>query len=220
MRDWPRRIVPRYQRAVFLDRDGTLNRDTHYPHRIEELFIDAAVLQGLRFLARLPLHIIVVSNQAGIAKALFTEPEMSAFNAELRRRLESVGGRIDAFYFCPHLESRDLPPGSPVCRCSKPNPGMLEEAAADFHLDLPSCFMIGDKKSDVAAGQAVGATTILLTTGKAGRDEYILSRPPDVTHANLYQALEWVEEQLGTAARLKHVNTNSFRSVPPHSPAH
>lgn len=201
MRDWPKAVVPTYRSAVFLDRDGTLNEDTHYPHHLEELQIPPHVLPGMRELATLPVQIIVVSNQAGIAKGLFTVAEMSDFNEELRRRIIAEAGRIDGFYYCPHLEPADLPPGVAACSCSKPNPGLLLEAAEDFDLELENCFLIGDKNSDVAAGQAAGAISILVRTGKAGRDGYRLARPPDANVANLQDAARYVGERLSATVR-------------------
>ncbi len=111
MRDWPKRVVPHNRVAVFLDRDGTINVDTHYPYRVSELEFLPGVLSALNALAALPVDIIVVSNQAGIALGMYTLDAMAAFNAELRRRVAESGGRIDAFYYCPHLERKNLRPG-------------------------------------------------------------------------------------------------------------
>ncbi|REJ92597.1 MAG: HAD family hydrolase [Planctomycetota bacterium] len=198
MRDWPEQVTRRHHAAVFLDRDGTINVDTHFPHRIDELAFENRALEGLARLAPLPLHIIVVSNQAGIARGLFTVDDMSAFNQEILRQVQEVEGRIDALYYCPHPERKDLPHGAQPCRCSKPNPGMLEEAAADFGLDLKQCFLIGDKNSDIAAAQAVGATPVLLETGKAGGDECELVRPPSARLPDLSAAAAWVHSRFET----------------------
>lgn len=181
---------------MFLDRDGTINTDTHFPHRIEGLEFLPDAIKGLRVLAGLPLHIIVVSNQAGIALGIFTHEEMSQFNAELRSRVEASGSRIDAFYFCPHLEPKHLKPGMIPCDCSKPAPGMLYEAARDFELDLSRSFLIGDKSSDIGAGEAAGCMTILLQTGKAGREEGALPVHPTHTAADLYEAALLVKGHL------------------------
>lgn len=129
-----------------------------------------------------------MSNQAGIALGLFTREQMSQFNAELRSRVLAIGGRIDAFYYCPHLEPKDLKPGSVPCECSKPAPGMLLEAAADFDIDLASSFVVGDKSSDVAAGQAAGCVTILVRTGQAGREAGAVPVQPTHRAADLYEA--------------------------------
>ncbi len=178
MRDWPSITKPKYRRAVFLDRDGTINLDTHYPHMVSELKLIPNALEAIRILADLPLDVIVASNQAGIALGHFTQNDMSLFNAALRLRVVQAGGRIDAFYFCPYLEARNLPPGTIAHECSKPSPGMLLEAAKDFELDLTRCFLVGDKTSDIAAGDKVGCFTILVDTGKAGKEEGALPVTP------------------------------------------
>lgn len=196
MRDWPPKPNPRYRRAVFLDRDGTINVDTHFPYRIDSLEFIPKAIDGLRLLAKLPLDIIIVSNQAGIALGIFTREQMSQFNAELRSRVEHAGGRIDAFYFCPHREIKHLPPGVPSCACSKPSPGMLLEAAEDFKPDLSKSFLIGDKTSDIAAGEGVGCVTILVKTGKAGKEEGALAVKPKFFVENLYDAAFIVQSYL------------------------
>ncbi len=188
MRDWPPKPNPRYQRAVFLDRDGTINVDIHFPHQIESLEFIPKAIDGLRLLAAFPLHIISVSNQAGIALGIFTREQMSQFNTELRSRIEHAEGRIDAFYFCPHRETKHLPRGVSPCACSKPSPGMLLEAAKDFELDLSRSFLIGDRSSDIAAGESAGCVTILVKTGKAGKEEGAMPIQPKYVAENLYDA--------------------------------
>lgn len=189
MRDWPiGEIVPRWGRAVFLDRDGTLNKDTHFPYRVTDLEFEQNALKGLSIIAALPFEIIVVSNQAGIALGYFTRQQMSEFNATLRSEVDAAGGRIDAFYYCPHLEPRHLKPGQVPCHCSKPAPGMLIEAAKEFEIDLGTSFLIGDKSSDIAAGKAVGCVTILVNTGKAGREEAALEVQPSHIAVDLLEA--------------------------------
>lgn len=196
MRDWPPKLNPQYGRAVFLDRDGTINIDTHFPHQVQSLKFIPKAIDGLRLLAVLPLQIIVVSNQAGIALGIFTREQMSQFNAELRSIVEHAGAYIDAFYFCPHLEAKHLPPGVSPCECSKPSPGMLLEAAKEFKLDLSRSFVIGDKTSDIAAGESVGCVTILLETGKAGREEGALPIEPNHFVKNLCEAALVIQSYL------------------------
>jgi D-glycero-D-manno-heptose 1,7-bisphosphate phosphatase len=189
LRDWPiGEVRPRWRRAVFLDRDGTINRDTHFPHRKEELEFEKNALDGLKIIADLPLEIIVVANQAGIALGYFSRQQMSDFNATLRSRIEAAGARIDAFYYCPHLEPKHLKPGQILCECSKPAPGMLIEAAREFDIDCGRSFLIGDKSSDIAAGNAVGCITILVRTGKAGQEESALNVQPSHVAVDLGEA--------------------------------
>lgn len=196
MRDWPETPSRRFTSAVFLDRDGTITEDTHYTHRLEDLAFIHESLEGLKRLSILPLHIIVVSNQAGIALGMYSRPQMSAFNAALRNAVFQSGGRIDAFYYCPDKEPKDLSAGEPPSECAKPAPGLLLEAASDFGLRLDQCFMVGDKTSDIAAGQAVGCFTILLQTGKAGRGEPEIDAVPNARSASLLRAAELLEARV------------------------
>jgi D-glycero-D-manno-heptose 1,7-bisphosphate phosphatase len=178
---------------VFLDRDGTINEDTDYPHKPSELALIPNTLHGLKILAHLQAHIIVVSNQAGIALGYFKESDLIQFNEALRERVSDAGGRIDAFYFCPELDDESLPKDHERAWCCKPSPGMLIEAAADFGLSLGGSFMVGDKNSDVGAGLAAGCTTILLRTGKAGSDPIRNLAQPNHECANLLEAARLIE---------------------------
>jgi histidinol-phosphate phosphatase family protein len=198
MRDWPLENEPRIRRhrAIFLDRDGTINEDTHYPHDVEDLKFVPKSLEGLELIARLPFDIIVVSNQAGIALGYFTTAQMSEFNTEIRKRVAQAKGRIDAFYYCPSLEAKNLQPGAPIDECSKPSPGMLLEAANDFDLDLSESFMIGDTTLDIAAGNRVGCRTILVHTGRAGKEEEPLPVEPTHHAKNLYDAALIIQSYL------------------------
>ncbi len=188
MRDWPNQVEPRYNRAIFLDRDGTINVDTHYPHEDKKLALIPNAIEGIRLLSELPVHLIVISNQAGIPLGIFTQEQMSAFNQALRSRVVEAGGHFDAFYFSPYLEKKNLPPGVDPHPSSKPSPGMLLEAAQDFSLDLKKCFVVGDKTSDILAGKRVNCATILVLTGKAGEEEGATSVEPDYVENDLYGA--------------------------------
>ncbi len=182
---------------MFLDRDGTINLDSHYPAGRDALELLPNSLAGLRILSALPLDIIVVTNQAGISLGRFTREQMSEFNAVLRSFVEVSGARIDAFYFCPHLEAKDLKPGASPCECSKPAPGMLWEAEKDFDLNLRASYIIGDKSSDIATGQAVGCMSILVETGKSGREEGALAVVPDRFVPDLLAAALVIKGALG-----------------------
>jgi histidinol-phosphate phosphatase family domain/HAD-superfamily hydrolase, subfamily IIIA len=197
MRDWPIRVVSRFPIAVFLDRDGTINVDTHYPFRLDDLELLPCALSALNALAALPVQIIVVSNQAGIALGMYTHEEMATFNAELRRRVVLAGGRIDAFYYCPHLERKNLGLTEQPCPCSKPAPGMLLEAAADFGLDLSRSMIAGDKPSDVEAGIAAGCYTILVASKRL-----VLATSPDYVVSDLSALIPIVHGLVDRRARL------------------
>ncbi|HUA57910.1 MAG TPA: HAD family hydrolase [Verrucomicrobiae bacterium] len=144
------------RRAVFFDRDGTLMEEVNYcsdPALVKVFPGVAAALDDLRA-AR--FAIVVVTNQSGIGRGLFTDEQYQAVHAEFLRQIGA--GRIDASYYCP-----DAPGAPSVCR--KPEPGMLLEAARDLALDLKSCWMVGDKAADIECGHRVGARTVLVRTG-------------------------------------------------------
>jgi D-glycero-D-manno-heptose 1,7-bisphosphate phosphatase len=149
--------IPALIPAVFLDRDGVLNRDVGYPHREEELELIPGAAEAVRLLNRHGFFTVIVTNQSGVARGMFGVEEMDAFNALLVRRLQVRGAVIGAVYACPYhdeaVEDRWRHPDHPD---RKPNPGMILRAAADHHLDLTRSFMIGDKPSDMEAARRAG----------------------------------------------------------------
>lgn len=153
-------------KAIFLDRDGTINEDKGYAYKIEDMeFVNSAV-QGLQRIKKLGYKLIIVTNQAGIAKGKFTEEDYFAFRDELQRRLNKEGINIDAEYFCPHHTEGTIEKYKIICNCRKPKSGMLEQAAKDFNLDLKKCWMIGDTELDILTGKNVRCRTIQVFTGK------------------------------------------------------
>lgn len=198
MRELPSVPKPAHKRAVFLDRDGTINVDTHYPHIAAELQMIPEALQGLKVLSDLPFDLIIITNQSGLALSLYTEADMRQFNEALLERIHECQGRIDGIYFCPHHEAKNLPKGQAPCACSKPAPGLILEAAADFQIDLANSFMIGDKTSDILAGQRAGCKTILVRTGKGGMEEDAVPVQPDFVADHLLEAALIVKAIIGS----------------------
>jgi len=196
MRDWTANTFPKYKKALFLDRDGTINADTHFPHKVEDLQFLPGVLDGFLRLSRLPLNIIIISNQAGISLGRFTREQMSEFNLELRRRVEDAGGRIDAFYYCPHLEPKHLNSKEKPCECSKPAPGLIFEAEKDFDLNLTKSYLIGDRLSDIEAGERAGCITILIKSSKIDNYEHKTSYKPKHIVDDFLMAVSVVENYL------------------------
>ena len=146
-------------KAVFLDRDGTINVDKRYPHKIEDLEIIPGAIEGLKILQKSGYSLIIVTNQSGIGRGRYTEQDYFDFRDCLHRTLLKEGIEITAEYFCPHPPNED-------CNCRKPKTGMLEKAAKDFALDLSECWMIGDRYTDILAGKKAGCRTIFVLTGK------------------------------------------------------
>jgi D-glycero-D-manno-heptose 1,7-bisphosphate phosphatase len=146
-------------KAAFLDRDGVLIVDRGYPHRAEDLvFIDGAAA-AIRRLRHAGFRIVVVTNQSGVARGLFTLAEMDAFHALMRKALAAEGAEIDAIYACPYLPDAKVPAFShPNHPDRKPNPGMVLRAIADLDLDPDRSILIGDKDSDMEAAERAGVT--------------------------------------------------------------
>lgn len=156
------------QRAVFIDRDGTINVDKDYltdPDEVE--FIDRSP-EAISIANRLGLKVIVISNQSGVSRGLMSMEEVDAVNDRLVKMLAAKGARVDAIYYCPHHP--DYGDGE-VCNCRKPDIGMLLRAKAQFNIDLEQSFVIGDKWSDVKCGENAGAMTSLVLTGY-GKSDY------------------------------------------------
>jgi len=145
-------------RAVFLDRDGTLNRDVHYlsdPGQVELL---PGVAAGVRRLRELKLAIFVVSNQSGIARGHLTEAQLLGVNRRLQDLLAAEGGYVDGVFWCPHHPDEG-------CWCRKPGLGMVEQAAAALPFLPSESYVIGDRPCDVELGAAMGAKTVWLCSG-------------------------------------------------------
>jgi D-glycero-D-manno-heptose 1,7-bisphosphate phosphatase len=140
--------------AAFLDRDGVLNIDHGYAHRPEQLDWVEGAPEAVRLLNDAGYHVIVVTNQAGIARGYFDESAVHRFHAHMQERLAEHGAHIDAFYHCPHHPRGTVKDFAIECTCRKPLPGLLEQAAADWPIDLTKSFLIGDRDHDVAAAEA------------------------------------------------------------------
>lgn len=147
--------------AVFLDRDGVLVRDVHYLRRAGDLKIVPDVEEMRKLQER--FYLIVATNQSGIARGFLDEDTLLEIHSVLSGKLEAVGIVVDAFYYCPHLETGTVMRYRTACACRKPAPGMLLQAAEDWNLPLQFSYMIGDSGRDVEAGRAAGlAGNILL----------------------------------------------------------
>lgn len=154
-------------KAVFLDRDGTLNVEKEYVHRIEDWEWIPGAIDALVALKKAGFLVIVVTNQAGIARGYYTDAEVNRLHAWINQELKKHGAMIDAFYHCPHH-----PEFSGECECRKPRPGMIYQASSDLDVSLSQSWLIGDKASDIQAGLAAGVKPILVSTGygKTERD--------------------------------------------------
>jgi D-glycero-D-manno-heptose 1,7-bisphosphate phosphatase len=158
------------RRAVFLDRDGTLNADTGYVGRPEDVRLLPSAALGARALARDGFALVIVSNQSGIARGMMSEAQADAVDAKVLELLEREGVRIDASYRCPHLPDGAVDRYAIDCDCRKPKPGMLVQAAADLGIDLSASWTVGDGQRDVEAGLAAGTRAVRLTDAPTAGD--------------------------------------------------
>jgi D-glycero-D-manno-heptose 1,7-bisphosphate phosphatase len=162
--------------AAFLDRDGVLIVDSGYPHRPQDLVLIPGAAAGVRRLNAAGYKVVIVTNQSGVARGLFTLNEMDAFHVRLSRTLAREGAVVDAIYACPYL------PDAPVAAFShpdhpdrKPNPGLLLRAIKDLDLDPARSFLVGDKPSDLEAARRAGVAGCLFEGGDL--DHFIRSLP-------------------------------------------
>ncbi len=153
------------RRAVFLDRDGVLIRDVDALTQYDQVELFACVPRAIRRLRESGFAVVVVSNQAVVARGLASERDVERTHAWIQHLLRMDGGvEIDRFYFCPHHPDATLPQYMAACDCRKPCPGMLLRAAQELDLDLGASYMVGDRISDIIAGQRAGCRTILVQT--------------------------------------------------------
>jgi D-glycero-D-manno-heptose 1,7-bisphosphate phosphatase len=189
-----RQAVTTGRPAVFLDRDGTIVREADYLSSISQLRLLPGAAAALRRLNEAGFAVVIVTNQSGIARGMFTEIDFQNIQNELLRRLARHGARIDATYYCPHHPEAKLPDYGRTCDCRKPAAGMLLQAAQDLGLDLSRSYAIGDSGRDVEAGKRAGCRTILVRTGygKKLTKEAVAALAPDHIAADLAGAAEWI----------------------------
>lgn len=152
------------KRAVFIDRDGTLNVEKEYLHRVEECELIPGAGQAIRLLNQAGWLVVVVTNQSGVARGYYREQDVVALHRHIDAELSRNGAHVAGWYYCPHHPSGVEPYNQP-CACRKPLPGMLLQAAGELTIDLSSSWMVGDKLADVEAGMAAGCRPILVRTG-------------------------------------------------------
>ena len=180
--------------AVFLDRDGTMIADVGYLDSLSRLTFYPWTVDAIRALNRAGLPVVVVTNQAGIARGFFSEAFVEETHRHIATRLEAGGARVDAYYYCPHHPNGRVAAYARSCNCRKPGPGMVDTAASDLGLDPARSFVVGDTWLDIGLARAVGARGILVRTGAGAAWE---ARTPndiaaDAVVDNLAAAASWI----------------------------
>lgn len=179
--------------AVFLDRDGTLVHPRHYPSRPEELILYEGIGPALRALQGAGFRLVVITNQAGIARGYFTTGDLDRMHDHLRRELAGDGVHLDGIYYCPHHVEGVIPELAVPCGCRKPRAGLLLRAARDLDLDLAGSWMIGDILDDMEAGKRAGCRTILVDLGTETLPA-AFPRQPDIVAPDTLRALRIIRE--------------------------
>jgi D-glycero-D-manno-heptose 1,7-bisphosphate phosphatase len=183
-------------RAVFLDRDGTLNEEVGHITRPEELILLPVAITALKTLVSNGFKTIVISNQSAVARGLISEDALHSIHSSMRERLTAQGAHLDAIYYCPHHPEVGTPPYRAKCNCRKPGTELIERAAREHDLTLADCFVVGDRYHDVGMAHAVGAQGVLVLTGH-GKSEVAaqparISDLPDFIAKDVLDAALWI----------------------------
>lgn len=169
---------------IFLDRDGTIIKDKHHMYKIKDIEFLPKAVEGLKKLQITGFRFIIISNQSGVTRGLFSKEEAVSFHREVLRRLKKKDITIKDSFFCYHREEDN-------CNCRKPKPGLVYEAAKKFKINLSEGIFIGDKDSEIQLGKNCMGTTFLIKNG-----QYKTTVSPDYSVRNLmevYQILKKID---------------------------
>ncbi|MBU0630936.1 MAG: D-glycero-beta-D-manno-heptose 1,7-bisphosphate 7-phosphatase [Candidatus Margulisbacteria bacterium] len=187
--------MEKQKRAVFLDRDGTIIKDVHYLSNPKEIEFLPGAIDGIKRLNEAGFLVMVISNQSGVARGLLSEDMLQTIDKTMHKLLLAQGAHLDASYYCPHHPDHGVYPYNDECECRKPSPGMLIRAAKENQVNLDRSFMIGDKASDIEAGQGAGTKTILVLTGVGTESRSKLKQPANHIAKDLTEAAAWIVDQ-------------------------
>ncbi len=173
------------QKAIFLDRDGTLIEEVDFLSTVEETRLFPYTIEALKLLNEAGFLLFVTTNQSGIARGYFDAMAVNKIHAKIQNELNAEGLKIESFHFCPHFPDAG-------CCCRKPNTGMIKQACENFEIDLENSWVIGDKRLDVELGFNAGTKTALVKTGYGESEKDGLEKMPDVIAENLLEAALFV----------------------------
>ncbi len=182
--------------GVFLDRDGVIVRQIDHLNRVEDLELLPGAGEAIARLNAAGVPVVVITNQAGVAKGYLTLADLEDIHARLHRELAAVGARVDALYYCPHHRGATVIEFRKDCPCRKPGTGMLERGRDELGIDLARSYLVGDATGDILAGLRAGCRTILVQTGFAGKDG-MYDAKPDIVAADLAAAVAVILDEMG-----------------------
>ena len=186
-------------RAVILDRDGTINIEVGYLTQANDFRLIPGTPEAIKAFNNLGLRVVVVTNQAGIARGFLSETTLEAIHRSMGHTLRRHNASVDAVYYCPHHPTDGFGPYKVNCECRKPKPGMLKRAAAELDIDLSQSFIVGDKLTDLEAGRSVGCSMVLVRTGYGPESERNLEQcgvHPEHIAEDLLAASKWIVDKI------------------------
>ena len=186
------------RKAIFIDRDGTINKEVNLLYKIEDFELLPGVVEAIKKINQSEYLAIVITNQPVVARGLCTIDELEKFHKKMETLLGLEGAKLDAVYYCPHHPDKGYPEENKAykmnCNCRKPDIGMVLNAAKDFNIDLEKSFFIGDSDNDILCGENSGLKTIKVKQNQVlivGKEE------PDFYKIGLGEAAEFVLDRIG-----------------------
>lgn len=194
------------KRAVFLDRDGTINKDVGYPNSYSMVEIFPYSFEAVRKINAAGLLAVIVTNQSGIGRGFIEEKNLYDIHRKMIFDFAQQNARFDGIYYCPHYEHSDSPEYRKDCSCRKPGVGMAQQAVRDLNIDTTKSYMIGDKVEDILFGLNIRANPILVLTGFGPKSLPRLKERgivPVHVARNLLDAVDWIIREKQTEIRTK-----------------
>lgn len=179
-------------KAIFLDRDGTINEDIGYLYAPEKLVFIPKAIEALKLLQKRFL-LFIITNQSGVGKGIFNDDDYLRFNSYFMNELEKSRVDIKEVFCCPHIKEES-------CICRKPSPYFIEKARIVYNLDIGNSYCIGDHPHDIEMAKKVGAHSVFLLTGHGAKHKEELSSQPDYIAYNLYEATVWINNNISASS--------------------
>jgi D-glycero-D-manno-heptose 1,7-bisphosphate phosphatase len=188
-----------FNRAIFVDRDGTINEEMGYINHVDRFTLLPRTAKAIRLINTNGLRAVVVTNQSGVARGMFPESLVGEVHRKMEDLLRADRAYVDGIYYCPHHPDFGPSEYRKSCHCRKPATGMIERACSELNIDPTRSYMVGDRISDVEFGHKIGAKGILVLTGY-GKGELAYrngqwKKGPDFIARDLYDAVRWIIAQ-------------------------
>ena len=186
--------------AVFVDRDGTISEEVGYISDLDQFRLMSKSAEAIKLINESGLKIIVITNQAGVARGYFPEEMVRHVHNKMEKLLSEHGAYLDGIYYCPHHPEGVIEAYRKTCECRKPASGLLKRASKDHGIDLAASYVVGDKVTDIEFAHRVGAKAILVLTGY-GKDELkkindTTGENPEFVARDLFDAVKWIMNDL------------------------